>query len=379
MSIAELARPEVVAMKPYSSARSEAAAQGILLNANESPWPLIDDPLAREGEVGPLNRYPEPQHAKLIEHLAALYGVPDDHLLLTRGSDEGIDLIVRVFCRAGRDAILDTPPGFGMYRIAAQTQGAAIIDVPRDPESLALDTEGVLRAVGGESPPRVVFLTSPANPTGDLVETPFVEELLKTSAGRCVVVIDEAYAEFAPGEGFVGHVRRHENLAVLRTLSKAFGSAGLRCGTVLAQPPLIELLRRILPPYPLATPVLSLALRLFEEETLSRQAAHLQALRDHKRQLLNNLEGRSFVRRVWPGEANFVLLRVENAPALVAYCARAGITIRMFPGAPSLENCVRITVGSKSEIERLGEVLDAYEVTQIEVEQSEVSEKTRHG
>lgn len=379
MNIEDLARPEIVAMKPYSSARSEAAAQGILLNANESPWPLIDDPLAGDGEVGPLNRYPEPQHAKLVGRLAAMYGVPEDHLLLTRGSDEGIDLIVRVFCRAGRDAILDTPPGFGMYRIAAQTQGAAIIDVPRDPESLALDMEGILRAVGGESAPRVVFLTSPANPTGDLLETAFVDELLEATAGRCVVVIDEAYAEFAPGEGCVGYVRRHENLAVLRTLSKAFGSAGLRCGAVLAQPRFIELLRRILPPYPLATPVLNLALRLFEEETLGRQAAHLQAIREHKRQLLNNLEGRSFVHRVWPGEANFVLIKVADAPALLNHCASSGITIRMFPRTPSLENCVRITVGSKSEIERLGEVLDAYEATQIEVAQTEVSEKTRHG
>lgn len=379
MSIADLARPEIVAMKPYSSARSEAAAQGILLNANESPWPLIDDPLARDGEVDPLNRYPEPQHTRLTEHLAALYGVPEDHALLTRGSDEGIDLITRVFCRAGRDAILDTPPGFGMYRIAAKIQGAAIIDVPRDPDSLALDTKGILSAVGGKSPPRVVFLTSPANPTGDLVQTAFVDKLLKASTGRCVVVIDEAYAEFAPGQGFVGHIRRHENLAVLRTLSKAFGSAGLRCGTVLAQPPFLGLLRRILPPYPLATPVLSLALRLFDKEVLDRQKAQLEKLLDNKRDLLNTLSGRPFVHRVWPGEANFVLIRVADAPALVNHCACSGITIRKFPRTPLLENCVRITVGSKTEIERLGEVLDAYETPQSDVAQTEVPEETRHG
>jgi len=361
VSVSDLARPEIVAMKPYSSARSEAAASGILLNANESPRPLIDDPLARESEVGPLNRYPEPQHAALLERLAELYEVPKEHLLLTRGSDEGIDLLVRVFCRAGHDAILDTPPSFGMYRIAAQAQGAHIVSIPRDSETLALDCEGVLRAVRVETPPRLAFLTSPANPTGDLVDPSFLRDLLKVAAGRCIVVVDEAYAEFTSAPGFRHLVRDHENLVVLRTLSKAYGAAGLRCGTTLAQAETIGLLRRVIPPYPLATPVLSLALRLFDPDVGARQEAMLREIQENKERLLVCLEGRLFVKRLWPGEANFVLVRVDDAAALVRHCSDAGITLRAFPGTPMIEDCVRITVGSLEEIGRLSKALDAFD------------------
>lgn len=365
MSVTELARPEIVAMKPYSSARSEAPATGILLNANEAPWPLIEDPFARAFEVGQLNRYPEPQHGHLVARLAELYDLPESHVLLSRGSDEGIDLLVRVFCRAGQDAILDNPPGFGMYRIAAQTQDADVIDIPRDPESLGLDTEGILQAVGGEAPPRIVFLTSPANPTGDLVEPEFLKVLLKACKERCIVVIDEAYAEFTDAPSFCGQVQQNEHLVVLRTLSKAFASAGLRCGAVLAQPEVIALLRRINPPYPLATPVLSLALRLFDSEVRSRQKLMLRELEKNKRLLLETMDGRPFIERIWPGEANFVLLRIVDANELLEHCDRFGITIRSFPGTPLLENCVRITVGSRQEIERLADAFDAYPSTDV--------------
>ena len=361
MSVADLARPEIVAMRPYSSARSEAKAGGILLNANESPWPLIDDELARDDEVGPLNRYPEPQHSKLLELLARRYELPESHLLLTRGSDEGIDLLVRVFCRAGQDAILDTPPSFGMYRIAAQTQGAPIINIARNPETLELDCEGMVRAVKGENPPRLVFLTSPANPTGDVVDPSFLETLLGATTNRAIVVVDEAYAEFSGARGFSHLVSDHHNLVVLRTLSKAFGSAGLRCGATLAQPEIIDLLRRVIPPYPLATPVLSLALRLFDPEVQARQASFLSQISDNKQRLLECLENRAFLKRLWPGEANFVLIRVDDAAALIRHCAASGITVRGFPGTAMLKDCVRVTVGSLDEIEKLSEALDVFE------------------
>jgi histidinol-phosphate aminotransferase len=361
MSISALARPEIVAMKPYSSARSEAAANGILLNANESPWPLIDDPLAREEEVGPLNRYPEPQHAKLVGLLAALYGLPSDHVLVTRGSDEGIDLLVRVFCRAGRDSILDTPPSFGMYRIAAQTQGAGIISVPRDEETLALDCDAILKAVSNNTPPRLIFLTSPANPTGDLVEPAFLDALLRATENRSMVVVDEAYSEFTPAESFRSRVKEHSHLVVLRTLSKAYGAAGLRCGATLAQPQVIELLKRVIPPYPLATPVLSLALRLFDTDIRARQGSMLEKIRANKLQLLQWLEKQPFVERLWPGEANFVLIRISNPAALIRHCANAGIVIRGFSGVPMVDSCVRITVGSREEINRLAEVVESFD------------------
>lgn len=360
MSLTDLARPEIVAMKPYSSARSESAAEGILLNANESPWALVDDERARDDEVGPLNRYPEPQHARLVACMEERYGVPAGHLLLTRGSDEGIDLIVRVFCRAGEDAILDTPPSFGMYRIAAQAQGAEIIEIERHPDTLALNQAAMLQVIAGANPPRVAFLTSPANPTGDLVDESFLEDLLSAAAGRCIIVVDEAYAEFSPAPSFSEKLRQFDNLAVLRTLSKAYGAAGLRCGAVLAKPEMISLLRRIIPPYPLATPVVSLALRLFDPESQRQQKIMLSEIAANKLVLLKALKEQPFVLQVWPGEANFVLARVDSAARLLDHCAHCGITIRSFPHAALLKNCVRITVGSRQEIDCLVQALDTY-------------------
>ncbi|HKJ17582.1 MAG TPA: histidinol-phosphate transaminase [Xanthomonadales bacterium] len=361
MSIRLLARPEIVAMKPYSSARSEAGIDGILLNANELPWPLIEDPLSMESDSSPLNRYPQPQHSGLIKKLAGLYGVPADHLLVTRGSDDGIDLLLRVFCRAGQDSILDCPPSFGMYRIAARTQGADIVEVPRFPDSLRLDCEKILSIVESDSPPRIIFLTSPSNPTGDLVERRFLEELLDLTKDRCVVVVDEAYAEFSDADGFSGLVSDRENLVILRTLSKAFGSAGLRCGAVIAQPGVIELLQRVIPPYPLATPVLNLALRLFEPGVLDRQQRALVDISRNKSILLESLGNRRWIEKIWPGEANFILARVDDADALMKHCNLRGITLRAFAGAPLLENCIRISIGNGTETEKLVAALDDFE------------------
>lgn len=360
VSIAALARPEIVAMKPYSSARSEADSTGILLNANESPWPLVDDPGTDECHRGELNRYPEPQHAGLIKRFASLYDLPSDHVLLTRGSDDGIDLLVRVFCRAGHDAILDCPPSFGMYRIAAQTQGALITSISRIPDSLELDTRRILDAARQANPPRLIFLTSPANPTGDLVGPEFLIRLLEVTAGRSVVVVDEAYAEFAASHSFTGLIRKYEHLVVLRTLSKAFASAALRCGALLAQPGLIDLLKRVMPPYPIATPVLNLALKLFEPESLDRQKTMLRKFRKNKSVLIDSLSNRPFVEKVWPGKANFVLARVSDAKELVDHLASNRVTVRQFPVEPLLKNCIRISVGKTSELDKLASALDAY-------------------
>ena len=176
MSIEALARPEILAMKPYSSARKEAPGKGILLNANESPWSLIESNGTQRG----LNRYPDPQPSDLVTALAQLYGVGEENVMVTRGSDEGIDLLTRVFCRAGQDAVLQCPPTFGMYQIAAQTQGADIVSIPRSEETgFRLDQQAVLDALAGDDRIRLVYLTSPNNPTGDLVEERFLTDLLE--------------------------------------------------------------------------------------------------------------------------------------------------------------------------------------------------------
>lgn len=358
MSVLDLARPEIVAMKPYSSARKEAPAQGVLLNANELPWPLLD---IKANEYA-LNRYPDPQPAGLVEGLARLYELPPDHVLVTRGSDEGIDLLTRVFCRAGMDAIVHCPPTFGMYRIAAETQGAAVISVPRQPASgFVIDTQEVLAAVLQDPRIRLVFLTSPNNPSGDCVDESFLDVLLAATAKRAIVVFDEAYAEFCQRPSAIRLIARHPQLVVLRTLSKAWASAGLRCGAVLAQPQVIDLLRRIIAPYPLASPVAALAARVLQPDMRQRQQQLLSKIRDNKRILLSLLAQRSFILDTWPGEANFVLSRVRDAGGLLAHCARQGVILRGYSSDPVLRDCIRISVGSKHDLAALEQVLKQWE------------------
>ena len=362
MSIERLARPEIVAMKPYSSARSEAPGQGVLLNANEAPRALLT-----EGDVVPgwdrhLNRYPDPQPALLVDRLAGLYGIRPQQVLVTRGSDEGIDLLTRVFCRAGQDAIVHCPPTFGMYRIAAQAQGAAVVAVERAAkDDFRLDGDALLRRLSEDARVRLVFLTSPNNPTGDAIDPALLETVLEATRGRAVVVLDEAYAEFSQAPSAVGLIDRHDHLVVLRTLSKAWASAALRCGVALAQPELLMLLRRVIAPYPLPAPVVSLALRMLESDMLERQRELLAEIGRNKNRLLAALSNRPFLRRLLPGEANFVLLEVDDARGLLEFCAARGVVIRGFPSDPRLRDFLRISVGAGEEIDALAAALDAYQ------------------
>jgi histidinol-phosphate aminotransferase len=354
MSIESLARPEIVAMKPYSSARKEAPSKGVLLNANELPWSLLENT--------DFNRYPDPQPEKLVSRLARLYDVPADHLLVTRGSDEGIDLLTRVFCRAGSDAILHCPPTFGMYKIAAQTQGADIIPVHRLPEEdFRVDKEDIIRALAEDARIKLVFLTSPNNPTGDVISEEFLLDVTRAASGRALVVVDEAYAEFCEHPSAVNLVDSHDNLVVLRTLSKAWAAAGLRCGTVVAQEAVISLLRRIIAPYPLPSPVVSLACQMLDREMLKSQQKMLAQLKKNKDRLLSILENRSFILQSWPGEANFVLIKTNRAGELLEFCARRSIILRGYPHEPGLEECIRISVGSWDEMSALESAFDAWE------------------
>jgi len=363
MSIISLARPEIVAMKPYSSARKEAPGRGILLNANESPWPLLADAgLDAAAPSSGLNRYPDPQPFELVSRLANLYGVPIEQVLVTRGSDEGIDLLARVFCRAGKDAIAQCPPTFGMYRIAAQTQGAEIVSVSRlASNDFCIDGDQLLATLENDDRIKLLFLTSPNNPTGDTIDQRLLLDLLQATAGKAIVVLDEAYAEFSRQTSATELIDRYENLVVLRTLSKAWGAAGLRCGVVLAPEEIIALLRRIIAPYPLASPVIALAQRMLANGMSDRQQQMLEAVRENKKRLLKLLENRSFITKTWPGEANFVLIHVQKSEDLLSFCAGRGIILRGYPTEPLLKGCIRISVGSKDELSVLKSALDDWE------------------
>lgn len=348
--VLDLARPDVRAMTQYSSARMEAQTATTMLNANESPWPPPGD------DGGMLNRYPQPQPQALRWRLSELYGVSDAQVLLGRGSDEAIDLLVRAFCRPDRDAIAICPPTFGMYEVCAAVQGARVLRVPLNAD-FALDTDAILDALTPAV--RLVFLCSPNNPTGGLVPLHVVDRLATALAGRCLLIVDEAYVEFSDAPSAATLLERHANLGVLRTLSKAWALAGARIGALLAHADIIALLRRIMPPYPLPTPCTSAALIALDTagEALMRQRV-ASAISERER-VAGVLQRLPNVRAVLPSQANFLCVHVVGAAATCHALAGQGIIVRDVGRYPGLHDCLRISIGTPDENSRLLESLQS--------------------
>jgi len=349
-STLDLLRPEIRHLRPYKPA--DYIGGFIRLNANETPWRPPDDD-SRDG----LNRYPEPRPAELARRLSELYGVRPGQLLVTRGSSEGIDVLIRAFCRAGEDNIVICPPTFGMYEAYANIQGAGVKAVPLDRAAgYSLPVDRILE--DWLPADKLLFVCSPNNPTGNRFPDTDVDRLCAGILGRGVVVLDAAYQEFAGVDPLNDLLPRHQNLVVLRTLSKALSLAGVRCGALIGHDPLIELLDCVLPPYCFPTTSQDVVLRLLTTEAqheLAARRARIVAERERLSMALARVPG---IDRVWPSAANFVLVESRNAKALVARAREAGILLRDFSWDPSLPGCVRITVGSPEDNAKLLEALD---------------------
>ncbi|WP_448100822.1 histidinol-phosphate transaminase [Luteibacter jiangsuensis] len=353
MSVLDLARPDIRALAPYSSARMEAQGGTVLLNANESSRA----PNIPGGEG--LNRYPDPQPRALVETLAELYGCNSDRVLVTRGSDEAIDLLVRAFCRAGRDAVVVSPPTFGMYAVCARIQDAAVIEAPLD-ASGALAPDALLAAV--TPPVKLVFVCTPNNPTGNVVPADVLAQLARELAGQAVLVVDEAYAEFSGLPSAATLIDTYDNVAVLRTLSKAWSLAGARVGALLARPEVIGLLRRIIPPYPLPSPCVDAALGALSYEGRRVQRHHLNEILTERARMLAELPGVPGVREVLPSHANFLAVRFDDAAGAYRRLLAAGVVVRDITRYPGLSDALRITIGTGNENDRVLAVLRAGEV-----------------
>lgn len=351
MNPLDLARPELRRLAPYSSARMEAHAGAIWLNANESPWP----PFGTDAEW---NRYPEPQPVALVQRLADLYGVQAGNVLVGRGSDEAIDLLLRAFCAAGRDAIVVSPPTFGMYAVIAQVQGAAVIDAPLRDDCI-LDVGAVLAAADART--KLVFVCSPNNPSGVGVPRDAILGLAAALEGRALLVVDEAYVEFVDAEGGCGSVAdvlaNHANLVVLRTLSKAWALAGARIGALLGDARLVALLRRLMPPYPVPSPCAELALRALSMEGMRTTRARVDLLRDERRRMRGALALFACVREVLPSQANFLAVRFDDAEAAWRVLQSAGVIVRDIRRYPGLGDALRITLGARAENDRVLDLL----------------------
>lgn len=339
--VLSLLRPEILALSPYSSARKESSGGRIWLDANENPLtPSTGKPL--------LNRYPEPQPADLIARLAAYYAVAENNILVTRGSDEGIDLLLRAFCRAGQDAILITPPTYGMYAVSAAIQNARVVAVPLLADKhFALNPEAVLAAITPSV--KLVFLCSPNNPTGALLARRDVLQLVQELLSKAVVVVDEAYLEFAGTPSLTQELAGNPNLVVLRTLSKAFGLAGIRCGVTIASPTLISVLQKIIAPYPVPTPVLEAALAAITTDGVTAAQRSVQGLIAERIRVTARLATLPCVRRLWPSDSNFILFEVTDSARVMSATRAVGVVLRDRSRDYSLTNCVRMTMGTPDE------------------------------
>ncbi len=345
----DLARPDIRALKAYEHARWEPGL--VRLNANELPWRSP----AEHSEAG-LNRYPEPHPYALAAALAAHYGVPASMLLPGRGSDEAIDVLIRAFCRAGEDAVLTCPPTFGMYAVAARIQAASVLEVPLQRSAgFTIDTEAVrTRALAAHAPPvKLVFLCSPNNPTGNLMARAAALELVRSLEGRALVVVDEAYIEFSDEPSLASAVSAQPGLAVLRTLSKAHALAGARCGSLIAHPEVIALLRKVIMPYAVSQPTIETVLRALGADIQAQMQPHLVTLRAERVRMAAQLAALPAVQRVWPSEANFLLIECDHAAELIQRAHESGFLLRDLSAVPQLGQAVRVTLGTPEQNDRL--------------------------
>ena len=340
-AVVSLARPEIVTLKPYAHAAWLPSLTR--LHANEAPWRPTGDTT-----VAGLNRYPEPQPQALIERLAALYDVPASNILATRGGDEAIDLLSRIYLRAGTDAILQCTPTFGMYQVAARIQGADVVEIPLDrAQGWALDPERLLSAWRPNM--KLVYLCSPNNPTANLLDVKALEALCVALDGKAIVVIDEAYVEWSRSASLTRWLDRFPTLAILRTLSKAHALAGARIGALLASPELIELAKRVIPPYSLAQPTVEAALRALEPLELAAGQVRLEGLLAEREALSRGLAASPWVDRVWPSDANFLLVDCRDCDRFMSSTLAGGMIVRDLRAHPLLPRSLRVSVGSRAQ------------------------------
>lgn len=356
MSVLDLARPEIRTLQPYSSARMEAGGAQIMLNANESAWEPAGD--AGHG----CNRYPDPQPNALLQALAELYGVQREQLCVGRGSDEAIDLLVRAFCRAGQDAVVIQPPTFGMYAVCARIQNAAVIEVSLA-QDFSLDVPALLAAVTPAV--KLVFLCTPNNPSGKSIPRADIERVAQELIGKALLVVDEAYIEFSDQPSVIDLIARYEHLAVLRTLSKGWALAGARIGSLIANPEVIGLIRRIMPPYPLPLPCVAAALAALSPSGQNVAREHVAIVREQRAAMQKALSGLAGVREVLPSDANFLAVRFNDAGAVYQRLLQAGIVVRDVRRYPNLQDALRITIGTLEENARVLAVLNELTLNKV--------------
>lgn len=340
-NLERLIRQNVKTMSPYSSARDEYVSDGsakIFLDANENP-----------NENG-VNRYPDPQQRSLKETLATIKGIATEHILLGNGSDEVLDLLFRAFCEPAKDNVITVPPTYGMYGVLASLNNVENRKILLT-KSFTLAIDEILQAIDANT--KIVFICSPNNPTGNCIPKEQIRKLLVNFHG--LVVIDEAYIDFAREESWVAELSDHKNLVVTQTLSKAYGMAAIRLGSCFASAEIISILNKIKPPYNVNLLTQQMAQeKLLRSDVLNQELADILEERKNLEEALKTI---SFVQQIYPSEANFILAVVDDAGKRYAQLLEKGIIVRNRSGQPLCENSLRFTVGTPRENKSLIKVL----------------------
>ncbi len=348
--IDKLVADNLKALKPYESARrlyscaDAGTTRQVWLNANESPY-------NNDYEIDPerFNRYPDCQPPAVVNSYALYAGIDNKQLLVSRGADEAIELLIRTFCTPGQDKILICPPTYGMYAISAETCNVGIARAPLLAD-FSLDLAAICAFKGKVN---LVFICSPNNPTGTSVDKAQLQHVIEHFADSALVVVDEAYIEFDLANNWAMQLAQHPNLVLLRTLSKAFALAGLRCGFALASAAIIQAMMKVIAPYPVPEPVAQIAAQALSKQGLLQMSQQVLAIKAEKTRMKHALAEIKEVALVGDDKANFILFRTAKKQALMAYLVSNGILLRDQSKQLNLEHCLRITIGNPQQNEQL--------------------------
>ena len=341
MNINSFIRNNVARMKPYSSARDEFKnTADIYLDANENPF------------SNGLNRYPDPYQKKLKEKISEIKGISERNILLGNGSDEVIDLILRAFCEPAKDKIITTPPTYGMYQVAADLNNVEVVESLLNPD-FSINTRDIISKINENT--KAVILCSPNNPSGNCMDDEDIEKILSRN---CLVVLDEAYIDFSDKKSWLNRLNKYPNLIISQTLSKAYGLAGLRVGMCFASEEIIAVLNKIKPPYNIneLSQKWAIVYLKAERKNIEKRAEILK----NKEILYNELKKLSCVKKVFPSDANFFLVKMTNADTIYSKLLEKSIVVRNRSNQPLCENCLRITVGTEAENKRLITILKEF-------------------
>lgn len=345
----KILRENIKRLIPYSSARDEFQGEAsVFLDANEnsfgSPLPL---------ELGQFNRYPDPFQLKLKEKISKIKGVPVKSIFLGNGSDEAIDILYRTFCNPGKDNVILVTPTYGMYEVSANINDVEVRQVSLTSE-FQLNAGGILESVDENT--KLVFLCSPNNPTGNSLDRGDIEFVLNNFEG--IVVVDEAYINFSKQKSFIAELIEYPNLVVMQTLSKAWGMAGLRIGMAFASENIISVFNKIKPPYNINEASQQLAIKALDN--IEQINNWIKIIVNEKEKLMKSLANFPFVIKLFPSDSNFILARTSEPKKIYAYLVTKGIIVRDRSNVALCEGCLRITVGTKEENQKLIDVLNQF-------------------